>query len=55
MEYPKGAAIAKHTHPGEEVGYVLQGTMQIDIEGKPPMRERPEMQNLKLDPDGLRL
>jgi len=35
-EIQPGASSGKHTHPGEEVGYVLEGTVRIDIEGMPP-------------------
>jgi len=37
-EFPVGVAAPKHTHPGEEVGYVLEGELQFDIEGKPAMK-----------------
>src|SRR5262245_31307934 len=36
-EFAPGAAAGKHTHPGEEMGYVLEGTLQLEIEGKPPV------------------
>jgi quercetin dioxygenase-like cupin family protein len=26
-----------HTHPGEEVAYVLEGTLEYQFEGKPPV------------------
>jgi len=35
-EIDPGAGAPKHTHPGEEVGYVLEGQVQFEIEGKPP-------------------
>ena len=28
---------SKHTHPGEEIIYVLEGTLEYEIEGKAPM------------------
>jgi len=31
------APLVKHTHPGEEIIYVLGGTMEYQIEGKPPV------------------
>src|SRR5678816_540150 len=34
-EIQPGASSGKHTHPGEEVGYVLEGTVRIEIEGSP--------------------
>jgi quercetin dioxygenase-like cupin family protein len=36
-EIPDGATSGRHTHPGEEIGYVLEGTMSVEIDGKPPM------------------
>jgi quercetin dioxygenase-like cupin family protein len=35
-EFNPGAAAPKHTHPGEEVAYVLEGQVTLEIEGKPP-------------------
>lgn len=36
-EIPAGVASGKHTHPGEEVGYVLQGPVVIEVDGKSAM------------------
>jgi quercetin dioxygenase-like cupin family protein len=33
-EIPAGVELGWHTHPGEEVGYILAGTVQIMIEGQ---------------------
>lgn len=35
-EFPEGIASGRHTHPGEEVGYILQGTVVMEIEGRLP-------------------
>ncbi len=32
-----GTTAPKHTHPGEEIIYVLEGTWEYMVEGKPPM------------------
>ena len=32
-----GPTPIRHTHPGEEVIYVLQGSIEYQIEGKPPV------------------
>jgi len=32
---PNGGSPGRHTHPGEEIGYVLDGTVVLEIEGKP--------------------
>jgi quercetin dioxygenase-like cupin family protein len=34
-EIQAGAASGRHTHPGEEIGYVLAGPVVIEIDGKP--------------------
>ena len=36
-ELQPGAVAGRHTHPGEEVGYVLDGSVTVEIDGKPPM------------------
>ena len=35
-EFVPGGAAGKHTHPGEELGYILEGTLELQIEGQPP-------------------
>jgi quercetin dioxygenase-like cupin family protein len=35
-EFIPGGAAGKHTHPGEELGYVLEGTLQLEVAGQPP-------------------
>jgi quercetin dioxygenase-like cupin family protein len=32
---PAGSAIGYHTHPGDESGYVLKGTLVLKIQGQP--------------------
>src|SRR5688500_14924868 len=34
-EFQPGVAIGRHTHPGEEITYLLEGTILLQIEGKP--------------------
>jgi quercetin dioxygenase-like cupin family protein len=34
-EFQPGAVAGRHTHPGEEVGYVIDGTVLVEIDGKP--------------------
>lgn len=36
-EFQPGAAVPKHTHPGEEFGYVLEGELTLEIEGQAPL------------------
>ena len=33
-ELPAGVSSGRHTHPGEEVGYVLEGTVTVEREGQ---------------------
>jgi quercetin dioxygenase-like cupin family protein len=34
-EIPVGVASGWHTHPGEEVGYIVAGTVQMEIQDQP--------------------
>jgi quercetin dioxygenase-like cupin family protein len=34
VDFAPGAAFGDHTHPGEEVAYVLEGTLVYELEGK---------------------
>jgi quercetin dioxygenase-like cupin family protein len=33
-----GASAGRHTHPGEEISYVIEGEGEILIEGQPPLQ-----------------
>ena len=37
VDLAPGVAFEKHTHPGEEVIYVLEGQLEYQIEDKPPV------------------
>ena len=37
VDLAPGVAFGKHTHPGEEIIYVLEGSLEYQIEGKPPI------------------
>ena len=37
-EFVPGGVAGKHTHPGEELGYVVEGELELLIEGQPPKR-----------------
>lgn len=37
-EFQAGAVVPKHTHPGEEIAYVLAGELVVEVEGKPAMK-----------------
>jgi quercetin dioxygenase-like cupin family protein len=34
-EFQAKATVGRHTHPGEEAGYILDGTILLEQEGKP--------------------
>jgi quercetin dioxygenase-like cupin family protein len=34
-EIPVGVESGWHTHPGEEVGYILAGTVEMQVQGQP--------------------
>src|ERR1700730_10028244 len=34
-EFQPGATVGRHTHPGEEAGYDLEGSIVLEQEGKP--------------------
>ena len=36
VDFAPGAAFGRHTHPGEEIIYVLEGALEYEIEGTPP-------------------
>ena len=35
-EFQPGAESGRHFHPGEEMGYVLEGTLELTIDGQAP-------------------
>jgi quercetin dioxygenase-like cupin family protein len=37
VEIDPGVTSPRHTHPGEEIIYVLEGTLEYQVEGKPPV------------------
>jgi quercetin dioxygenase-like cupin family protein len=37
VDLDPGHIAANHRHPGEEIIYVVEGTIEYDLEGKPPV------------------
>lgn len=37
VDIAPGTASIKHSHPGEEVAYVLEGTLEYQLEGRQPV------------------
>jgi quercetin dioxygenase-like cupin family protein len=38
VEFGPGVEFGRHTHPGEEIINVLEGTFEYQVEGRPPVR-----------------
>ena len=36
-DFDPDGMVGRHTHPGDEISYILEGTVQLDIDGKPPV------------------
>jgi len=41
VEFDPGYVSPRHTHPGEEIIYVLEGTLEYHVDGKPTATYRP--------------
>jgi len=41
VEIAPGAYAGRHTHPGEEISYILEGEGEILVEGQPPLKVKP--------------
>ena len=37
VDFDPGYASPRHTHPGEEIVYVLEGSLEYEVEGRPPV------------------
>jgi quercetin dioxygenase-like cupin family protein len=38
VEIAPGGSVGRHTHPGDEISYVVSGEGEILMEGKPPLK-----------------
>ena len=36
VDFAPGAVAPEHSHPGEEIAYVIEGLLEYRLEGKPP-------------------
>ena len=37
VDIAPGVAVGNHSHPGEEIVYVIEGLLEYQVEGKPPV------------------
>ena len=37
VDFAPGVAFPKHSHPGEEIVYVIEGVLEYEVEGKAPV------------------
>ena len=40
-DFEPGANAGRHAHPGEELGYILEGTVELSVHGRPTVTLRP--------------
>lgn len=41
VEIAPGGSAGRHTHPGDEISYILEGEGEILMEGQPPLKVKP--------------
>src|SRR5687767_14591132 len=37
VDFAPGVAFPRHSHPGAEIAYVLEGTLEYQLDGQPPV------------------
>ena len=37
VDFAPGVAFPPHSHPGEEIVYVIEGLLEYQVDGKPPV------------------
>jgi quercetin dioxygenase-like cupin family protein len=40
VDFAPGAAFGRHSHPGEEIAYVIAGELEYQLDGQPPVTLR---------------
>lgn len=37
VDFPHGVRAGRHSHPGEEIAFVMEGMLEYQIDGQPPV------------------
>lgn len=37
VDFDPGVAFGRHSHPGEEIVYVVEGSLEYEVDGRPPV------------------
>jgi quercetin dioxygenase-like cupin family protein len=37
VDFPEGVSAVRHSHPGEELVYVIEGVLEYQLDGRPPV------------------
>ncbi len=37
VDFEPGASVPRHSHPGEEIIYAIEGSIEYDVDGQPPV------------------
>jgi quercetin dioxygenase-like cupin family protein len=40
VDFPSQAVVGRHTHPGVEIGYVLEGAITVEHQGRPSVTKK---------------
>jgi quercetin dioxygenase-like cupin family protein len=40
VDFSSGVAFGRHSHPGEEIVYVVEGSLEYEVDGRPPVTLR---------------
>jgi quercetin dioxygenase-like cupin family protein len=40
VDFDPGVAFGRHSHPGEEIVYVIEGSLEYRLDGRPPVTLR---------------
>jgi quercetin dioxygenase-like cupin family protein len=40
VDFSPGVAFGRHSHPGEEIVYVVEGSLEYEVDGRPPVTLR---------------